>query len=139
MERSFSNWNWTNFCPTGLTPWLPDANYLTPCFQQICLQLPILLSFAIISSYHFGRQKCLVVRNRTQIRLIYLRVSAVLLLAFLPLVKIYFLISRNAPVYPIDVLVVCTECVTWIVHFGKFFNIINSTISNLWRLHIVGF
>lgn len=114
-------WNWTYFCPTGLTPWLPNANYLTPCFQQICLQLPILILFAIISSYHFGRQKCLVVRNRTQIRCIYIRILAVLLMAFLPLIKIYFLITRNAPVYAIDLLVVCVECVTWIVHFGNFF------------------
>lgn len=119
IPTTLANWNWTNFCPTGLTPWMPDANYLTPCFQQICLQLPIYLVFAIVSSYHFGRQRLLVARDKTQIRLIYLRIVAVLLLAFLPLIQIYFMINLNADVYPIDVLIVCVECVTWIVHCGK--------------------
>lgn len=58
------------------------------------------------------------VRNKTQIRLLYIRICAVLLMAFLPLIKIYTMLSRNDDVFPIDVLVVCAECVTWIVHFG---------------------
>lgn len=118
IQTGTPDWNWTYFCPTGLTPWLPDANFLTPCFQQICLQLPVLVLFAIISAFYFGRQEYLVVRNKTQIRLLYIRICAVLLLAFLPLIKIYTMLSRNDDVFPIDVLVVCGECVTWIVHFG---------------------
>lgn len=113
------SWNWTYICPTGLTPWLPDKNYLTPCFQQLCLQLPILLLFAIVSAYHFGRQAYLVARNNTQIRALYLRIWAVFALGFLPVIKTYSMITDGNQIWPSDILVVCTESVTWIVHLGK--------------------
>lgn len=57
-----------------------------------------------------------------QVRLIYLRVMVAVLMAFLPLIRIYFMINTNAIVYPIDVLIVCTECVTWIVHTGNYYH-----------------
>lgn len=112
------HWNWTDMCPLGLTPWIADTNDLGFCFQQICLQLPILILISIISAFHFGRRVCLVARNKTQIRLIYLRVFVVLCLGFIPLIKTYFMITKNLQVWPADILVSCTECVTWIVHLG---------------------
>lgn len=113
------HWNWTYLCPTGLTPWIPHANYLTPCFQEICLQLPILVLFAVVSSYHFGRQALLVARNSTQIYLIYFRIITAFVLGALPLFEMYDTISRRADIWPIDIIVNCTASVTWIVHLGE--------------------
>lgn len=119
IQPSF-HWNWTNLCPTGLTPWIPHANYLTPCFQEICLQLPILLLFAIVSSYHFGRQALLVARNKTQIYLIYQRIIVAFILGFVPIFEMYDMVTRHIQIWPIDILINCAKSVTWIVHLGKY-------------------
>lgn len=122
MVVSFINplkFNWTDVCPTGLKPWIPDSNDLAPCFQQISLQLPTLAWFAIFSAYHFGRQAILVVRNDTQMRVIYLRVFVVLCLAFVPVLKTATQLYRHFEIYPSDILISCVECVAWIVHMGN--------------------
>lgn len=118
IDPSF-NWNWTDLCPTGLTPWIPDTNDLAPCFQQICLQFPVLVTIAIFSSYHSGRQATLVSRDSTQIGVLYLRVFVALGLAFTPLIKTYMYINDSIDIFPSDILISCTECVTWIVHLGE--------------------
>lgn len=115
-------WHWTDFCPTGITPFATDSNDLLPCFQEICLQIPVYTIFAAVSSYNFGSYNRPVIRNPTQIRCIYLRIIASLFLAALPVIKIFTFHSVGFPVYPVDVLVVCTECVMWIVHCGKQLN-----------------
>lgn len=112
------HWNWTYICPTGLTPWMPQEKYLMPCFQQICLQLPALVLFAIVSAYHFGRQTVLVRRNRIQIVLIYLRSIAAFLLSVLPFYDLYHMIRNDVRIWPIDVLLNCMEIFTWMIHFG---------------------
>lgn len=119
LPRTSFEWNWTDVCPTGLTPWIPDSNDLAPCFQQICFQFPVLVTIAIFSSYHFGRQASLVSRDSTQIAVLYLRVFVALGLAFSPLIKTYMYIDANIDIFPSDILISCTECVTWIVHLGK--------------------
>lgn len=114
-------WNWSDMCPTGLTPWIPNSNDLAPCFQQLCLQIPILMLIAVFSAYHFGRQATLVARDKTQMRMLYLRVFAILLLSFLPLFRTYALLVNRIQIWPSDILIACTECVTWIVHLGEFY------------------
>lgn len=112
------NWNWTYICPTGLTPWMPQEKYLMPCFQQICLQLPALVFFAIISAYHFGHQTVLVRRNRVQTLLIHLRAIVAFLLAVLPFYDLFHMIKHNLRIWPIDVLLNCVEIFTWMIHLG---------------------
>lgn len=113
-------WKWTNVCPTGLTPWVADSNDLMPCFQEVCLQFPIYALFAIFSSYYFGLHNQTLTRNSTQLRLLYLRVISTILLALIPLTKIYYFAVNNVSLYPADVLITSTKCLTWIVHSCKY-------------------
>lgn len=113
-----TNWNWTYICPTGLTPWLPEEKYLTPCFQQICLQVPALVLFAIVSVYHVGHQTVLVRRNRTQILLIYLRAIAAFMFAALSFYDLFHMIRDKLHIWPIDVMLNCVEIFTWMIHLG---------------------
>lgn len=121
MSINFT-WNWASICPTGLTPWMPQEKYLMPCFQQICLQLPALVFFALISAYHFGHQTVLVRRNRTQILLINLRALVAFLLAVLPFYDLFHMIQNNVHIWPIDVLLNIAEIFTWMIHLGKLFS-----------------
>ncbi|KAM7354188.1 ATP-binding cassette sub-family C member 10 [Cochliomyia hominivorax] len=109
-------WNWTDFCSTGLRPFASDSNDLLPCFQEIILQLPIYTLFAAISSYHFGAYTRSVARDRTQLWSIYLRIFISILLASLPVLKIFQFYRLGVKLNAADVLVVCTECVMWVVH-----------------------
>lgn len=106
-------------CKTGLTPWMPQDKYLEPCFQELVLQLPALVLFAIISSYHCGHQTVFVRRNKVQLTLIYLRIIAAFLLAVLPIYDIYVIINQKIQIWPIDVLLNVAEIFTWMIHFGN--------------------
>ncbi|XP_026844252.1 multidrug resistance-associated protein 7 [Drosophila persimilis] len=115
--KSFS-WNWTEFCPTGLKPFANDTNDLLPCFQKILLQLPIYYIFAAISAYNFGNQTRQVVRNKTQLRLLSCRTILSIVLALLPVAKIFVFHREGIPLYAVDTLVVAAECIMWVVHSG---------------------
>lgn len=115
-----SQWAWTNICPTGVRPWLPDTKQLAPCFQQLFLQIPVLITFAILSAYHAGRIAGLSIRrNRVQCAALSLRMFAVLALFAFSVFK--FIYARNSGIdfWPIDVLVGCFEMVVFFVHFGE--------------------
>lgn len=112
-------WNWTFICPTGLKPWSTHSKQLAPCFQQIFFQLPTLVLFAVLSSYHFGLRHGPVVRNHIQRRVLYVRLAAVLVIAVYPFFKYYILVTHQLQVWPIDVLVGGTETVAFTVHFGE--------------------
>lgn len=112
-------WNWTDFCSTGVKPFANDSNDLLPCFQEIVLQIPIYTLFAAVSSYHFGVPTRSVARNHAQIRAIYIRVIICILLASLPVIKIFEFYRFGVQLYAADILVVCIECVMWVVHCGK--------------------
>lgn len=90
-----------------------------PCFQQICLQLPALVLFAIFSAYHFGHQTVLVRRSRIQTVHIYVRAIATFLLAVLPFYDLFHMIRNGVRIWPIDVLLNCMEIFTWMIHLGK--------------------
>ncbi|XP_031634883.1 multidrug resistance-associated protein 7 [Contarinia nasturtii] len=118
MESNFWNWNWSYVCPTGLTPWQAEQKFLSPCFQQICLQLPMLFIFAIISAYFFGNQTVLIRRNKTQHFFISLRVLASFLIIILHFYSMYQMIVTEVPIYPIDVLLMGFQILTWSIHIG---------------------
>lgn len=113
------NWDWRDFCPTGLTPYEPNSNDLLPCFQVICLQIPIYSIFVVVCSYYFGAFYRPVNRNSTQLRLICIRVTNSLGLALLPVLKIFYLQQNDIFISASDVLVVCIECLMWVIHSGK--------------------
>lgn len=118
---SFS-WNWTEFCSTGIKPFAKDSNDLLPCFQEITLQIPIYTLFAAVSAYHFGTYTRYVTRNPRQLWAIRWRVFISILLASLPVLKLFEFYRLGVKLYAADILVVCTECVMWVVHCGKFEN-----------------
>ncbi|XP_053957905.1 ATP-binding cassette sub-family C member 10 [Anastrepha ludens] len=111
-------WNWTEFCSTGLKPFAGNSNDLLPCFQEIVLQIPIYTIFAAISAYNFGSYTRSVLRDVLQLRLLYLRVGVTIVLAQLPLWKIFVFHHTGVQLYPVDVLVVAAEGVMWAVHVG---------------------
>ncbi|EDS42543.1 multidrug resistance-associated protein [Culex quinquefasciatus] len=115
-----SSWefSWTDVCPSGLRPWVKDYNDLAPCFQEICLQLPILVLFAVFSSYYYGSHFRLVFRSGTQRKAIRVRVAASIGLGLIPVMKIFYILRTHGKIYPIDVLLSCVQFVAWSVHVG---------------------
>lgn len=114
-------WAWTNICPTGVRPWLPDTKQLAPCFQQLFLQIPVLIIFAILSAYHAGRiaSGVSVHRNRVQGVALRLRMVAVLSLVAFAAFKFVYAQRVGIELWPIDVLVGCVEMIVFFVHFGE--------------------
>lgn len=119
MASNAWNWNWTYICPTGLTPWDPSDKFLSPCFQEICLQLPMLLMFAITSAYHFGNQTIFIRRNGTQHFFISLRIFAASLIVLLHIYTMVHLVVTRTKILPIDVLLTGFQSVTWMIHIGE--------------------
>lgn len=113
-------WNWSDVCETGIVPWIIDSNDLAACFQQICFQSPTIILFAIASAHQFGRNYTGIVRNKLQMRMLYLRLFAVLALAVIPCIKIFYYTTHNIFIWPIDVFLCCVCTFTWIIHFGKY-------------------
>ncbi|KAH8412794.1 hypothetical protein KR009_005755, partial [Drosophila setifemur] len=118
MDWTGFSWNWTQFCPTGLTPFANDTNDLLPCFQEILLQLPVYTIFAAISAYNFGNQQQQVVRNGLQLRMLSIRTFLALVLALLPVAKVFVFNKEGVELHAVDVLVVSAECIMWVVHSG---------------------
>uniref|UniRef100_A0A1I8QDH6 ABC-type xenobiotic transporter n=1 Tax=Stomoxys calcitrans TaxID=35570 RepID=A0A1I8QDH6_STOCA len=112
------DWNWTEFCSTGIRPFVVGSNDLLPCFLEIVLQIPLYTIFAAISAYNFGLFSRGVTRNRTQLLAISFRAIICICLAALPVLKIFRFYSMDVKLYAADLLVVCTECVMWAVHGG---------------------
>ncbi|EDW04066.1 ATP-binding cassette sub-family C member 10 [Drosophila grimshawi] len=111
-------WNWTQYCPTGLKPFANDTNDLLPCFQETVLQLPVYTIFAIISAYNFGDHRHEITRNALQLQMLALRTGFSIILALLPVFKVFAFHRQGIDLHAADVLVVCAECIMWIVHCG---------------------
>uniref|UniRef100_A0A1B0CZD8 ABC-type xenobiotic transporter n=1 Tax=Phlebotomus papatasi TaxID=29031 RepID=A0A1B0CZD8_PHLPP len=115
MEAKIPPWKliWEEVCPIEKR----GANTLDEC-QQICLQIILLVFISMASAYHFGRQLYAVVRTRTQKWTIIARIVTVGALGLLPVARTYFSVSNGVTIWPIDILLACFECITWIVHLG---------------------
>lgn len=122
---------WSVLCPTGIHPWLPSTRQLAPCFQQLCLQLPVFVLFAMLSAYQFGRlYGSAVQRDRVQTAALRVRTVVTALLAILPAMRLYALqVARAAEeaadppdppshLWPADVLAAGAECMAFAVHAG---------------------
>lgn len=112
-------WNWTAFCSTGLKPFESDSNDFLPCFQEVFLQLPIFALFAICSSYYCGIHEAPVVRDQAQIYLIHVRITASAVAGSIPVLQALVLKANDVKIYPAEVLLTCTQFISWMVHIGK--------------------
>lgn len=113
------NWDWKVLCgPEGFQIWSVERHDIGLCFQQLCLQIPILFILAIISAYYFGRHDGYVLRSKMQLLCIKFRILLVLVLASLPLIQIYIDINESTqPIYQISFLLSAVQCISWFTHF----------------------
>lgn len=112
-------WRWEDFCETGMNI-SSNTTVITPCFQQLHIQLPTYAWLAIFSSYHYGMLSGRIYRDRTQIVCLNLRAFFVFLLAITPPVQmISRLQDENEKIWPVDILLTCVQFLSWIVHFGE--------------------
>ncbi|XP_058124847.1 ATP-binding cassette sub-family C member 10 [Anopheles ziemanni] len=109
---------WNDICPTGLRPWVETNSDLAPCFQELVLQLPVLVLFATFSSYYYGTHWRRVSRNETQLRALRVRILASIAMAILPALKVFYIFRLHRQVYPVDILLACVQLVAWPIHAG---------------------
>lgn len=122
---------WTDLCPTGIQVFLPGTYYLAPCFQQLVVQLPIVVIIAVVSAFRVGRQTThgtIIHQTPAQsfrVRLVYIsRLVAVFGLAVIPLIRLTVqVMSTTNPVtqlWPIDILDAGVRVVAFLSHFGEY-------------------
>lgn len=125
LADAASPWNWSAICPTGLQPLMPPSDdtssrQLEPCFQKLCLQMPLLALLTLYSAYKLGAMtggEMRWHRDRIQLWSLTVRMWAVGLLAVLPLAR-YMLVTA-AEALPVDLWLDILEMMTFVVHFGK--------------------
>nr|XP_022903100.1 multidrug resistance-associated protein 7 [Onthophagus taurus] len=117
------HWEWESLCgPNGLNIWSPKTHDLGICFQQLCLQIPVLFLLAISSAYYFGRQTYHVQRGLLQLRAITLRSFIVFLLAFAPTLHVYIVINKwDVDKFTIFYFLSAVQLLTWLIHLGYTF------------------
>lgn len=114
------HWQWENFCgPEGFKIWSPERHDLGYCFQQICLQIPVFVILAIISSYYFGLRKGFVTRGPVQLISIHIRCLMILVSALLPVLQIYIYLNKtDAHIYSVSYFLFAVEGISWLTHLG---------------------
>lgn len=112
-------WSWQTMCGNeGFTIWSPQRHDFGLCFQQLCLDIPILFLLAITSAYYFGRQEGFVTRGRIQKHAINIRCAVVLLLTFLPILQIYIdLYKADETISEISYFLSAVQGIAWFTHF----------------------
>lgn len=104
--------------PGGLVPWYPSKHDVGLCFQQIFLQVPVLILFAITSAYYYGNRS-----ERTNYRqqkwAIRFRFIFSLLIALVPVARTIVGIEFAYGVFrPVYYLTSGVEIIAWFVHSG---------------------
>lgn len=112
-------------CTATMTAWGEFCGLLEPtdadneCKIKVG-QISIFSIFAVLSSYYFGRRQCLLLRNRTQLACIRIRIFATSCLAIIPPAKLYAALGPPLDgVTPVDLLSCCFQTITMIVHVGE--------------------
>ncbi|XP_043489860.1 ATP-binding cassette sub-family C member 10 [Polistes fuscatus] len=97
------DWNWTELCghSGGIKPLNPETHDLGICFQQLCLQIPVLTLIAIISAYHCGKQNASLLRGSHYHYAITLRILITLCLIVLPIIRAYIILT-NTTISPMN-------------------------------------
>jgi ATP-binding cassette, subfamily C (CFTR/MRP), member 10 len=110
-------WKWEKFCETGLNI-TSNTSSITPCFQQMHIQLPTFAWMAIFSSFHYGMLSNEIYRNRTQLICLNFRAVFALGLALTPAIQILNTMDHEV-IWPVDILLTCVQFIAWTVHFGE--------------------
>lgn len=113
------HWNWTDFCgPEDFIVWDPVQKDIGQCFQSLCLQFPVLTMIALTSSWYCGKQADWVVRSKFEFNVIRFRYLVTLLLALVPIVRIYVEVNTfGMTLLPVNYFLSAVQTLTWQVHF----------------------
>lgn len=125
---------WTDLCPTGIQIFIPGTHNLAPCFQQMFVQMPILVLFAVISAFCIGRRQsgAITQRNTTSTFIVNFafisRLVVVFVMAILPVIRMTTQVmwspnNESLPwkeVWPIDILDAGVHVVAFVSHFGEY-------------------
>ncbi|CAK9830297.1 ATP-binding cassette sub-family C member 10 [Anthophora retusa] len=90
-------WNWSELCGyhDGFKPLNSDTHDLDVCFQQLCLQIPVLVCIAVISAYYCGKRNTYSSHRMGSNYFINLRVIITVCLIILPIIKAYIIIVNT--------------------------------------------
>ncbi|XP_017878786.1 multidrug resistance-associated protein 7 [Ceratina calcarata] len=90
-------WNWTELCgyQGGMDPINPDTHDLDVCFQQLYLQIPVLVCIAIVSAYYCGRRHTYSSPHLISTNAINWRVAIIICLVILPILKAYIILTNT--------------------------------------------
>lgn len=113
-------WDWQEMCgPAGFIIWYRDRKDFGLCFQYLCIQIPLLILLAMLSSFYCGKPSLRIARSKKQKYLISLRCLVVTILAVIPIAEICLLIIK-APksLHYVDYLMKGTQTLSWFVHLG---------------------
>ncbi|KAG5326417.1 MRP7 protein, partial [Pseudoatta argentina] len=88
-------WNWTELCGHrgDINPVNPETDDLSVCFQQLCLQIPVLAFLAIISAYHSGKRSTSSSQQYHICHVINLRILITICLVILPIIRAYIILT----------------------------------------------
>ncbi|XP_012285682.1 multidrug resistance-associated protein 7 [Orussus abietinus] len=92
-------WNWTELCGAegGIEPLNRETHDLGICFQQLCLQIPVLALIAIISAYYCGKRSVSSSRGYISFYALNIRLIVAIFLAILPVIRAYIILTNGAP------------------------------------------
>ncbi|XP_051169843.1 ATP-binding cassette sub-family C member 10 [Leptopilina boulardi] len=90
-------WNWTELCgyQGSIRPLNPETHNIGLCFQQLYLQIPVLVLIAITSAYYCGRQSYSISREYFSTKSINFRLLLIFCLGILPIIKAYIILSNT--------------------------------------------
>ncbi|CAL7934283.1 unnamed protein product [Xylocopa violacea] len=90
-------WNWTELCgyQNGFKPLNPDTHDLDVCFQQLCLQIPVLVCIAIVSAYYCGKRNTHNIHNFGSNNVINWRIAITIGLVVLPILRAYIILTNT--------------------------------------------
>ncbi|XP_029032393.1 ATP-binding cassette sub-family C member 10 [Osmia bicornis bicornis] len=90
-------WNWTELCGNhgGMKPINPETHDLDVCFQQLCLQIPVLVCIAVISAYYCGKRNAYTIHHFDSSYIINWRILITLCLVILPIIRAYIILANT--------------------------------------------
>lgn len=112
-------WYWEDLCgPEGFQLWSQKTHDLGICFEQLCLQLPVLAVLSVVSAYYTGRQVEFVIRGRHQLAAINIRCIIASMFAFLPILQVYFSLESDGDMNAMFYVLSIVQCLAWLCHLG---------------------
>ncbi|KAL6434970.1 hypothetical protein ACFW04_005255 [Cataglyphis niger] len=90
-------WNWTELCGSNrnINPLNPETHDLGICFQQLCLQIPVLALIAVISAYYCGKTNISSSRQQHTYHAINIRIVITICLVILPIIRAYIILTNT--------------------------------------------